>query len=223
MADQKNKRGRGVIVVGLGRFGGALAATLAELGHEVLGVDSDPGLVQRHASVLTHVIEADTTDLATLRQIGAADFRHAVVGIGTDIEASILTTSSLVDLDVPDIWAKATTERHGQILQRVGAHHVVFPERDMGLRVAHLVTGRMLDYVRLDDDFAIVETSVPAAMLDRTLAEAEVRAAYGINVMAVKPKNASFTHATADTIVRRGDILLVAGPTRSVEQFAELD
>ena len=111
----------GVLVVGLGRFGTALATTLMDLGHEVLGVDSDAENVQRNADVLTHVVEADATDEDVMQQLGAGEFGRAVVGIGTDLEASILTTSLLVDLQVPDIWAKAITVAHGRILERVGA------------------------------------------------------------------------------------------------------
>jgi trk system potassium uptake protein len=116
-----------VLVIGLGRFGTALAETLSVHGHEVLGVDLDPELVQRAVDRLTHVVQADATNLAAMRQLGASDFQHAVVAIGDQIEASILSTAVLVDLGVPDIWAKAITAAHGKILQRVGAHHVVLP------------------------------------------------------------------------------------------------
>ena len=128
----------GVLVIGLGRFGTAVAETLMKLGHQVLGVDADPGNVQRTAARLTHAVEADATDEEVMRQLGAGEFGRAVVGIGTDLEASILSASVLAALEVPDIWAKAITVPHGRILERVGAHHVVFPEHDMGRRVAHL-------------------------------------------------------------------------------------
>jgi Trk K+ transport system NAD-binding subunit len=146
-----------VLVIGLGRFGSALAETLMELGHDVLGVDADPKIVQDHADDLTHVLEADATDIEVLRQLGAGEFGRAVVAIGTDLEASILTASVLGELGVPDIWAKAITVAHGRILERVGAHHVVYPEHDMGRRVAHLLTGRMIEFVQLDEGFALVE------------------------------------------------------------------
>jgi trk system potassium uptake protein TrkA len=210
------------LVVGLGRFGGGLATTLVELGHDVLGVDADPKLVQSFAATLTHVVEADSTDMEAMRQIGAGEFGTAVVAIGTDVEASILTTSVLVDLRVPKIVAKAVTEAHGTILERVGAHRVIFPERDMGVRVGHSLAGAMIDYFQLDPGFALVETAAPRVVVGKTLAEAEVRKRYGITVVCIKPEGGSFTYATPDTVVQEGDILVVAGETRRAEAFGEL-
>ena len=210
------------LVIGLGRFGGGLATTLAELGHDVLGVDVDPKLVQSFANVLTHVVEADSTDMDAMQQVGAGDFATAVVAIGTEIEASILTTSVLVDLGVPKIVAKAVTEAHGTILERVGAHRVIFPERDMGVRVGHSLAGAMIDYFQLDPGFALVETTAPKVIVGKTLAEAEVRRRYGITVVCIKPEGGSFTYATPDTVVQEGDILVVAGETARAEAFGEL-
>jgi trk system potassium uptake protein len=209
------------IVIGLGRFGGGLAETLVELGHDVLGVDSSPKLVQAFANRLTHVVEADSTDLDAMRQIGAGDFSTAVVAIGTEVEASILTTAVLVDLRVPRIVAKAVTEPHGRILERVGAHRVVFPERDMGIRVGHSLAGAMIDYFQLDPGFALVETEAPQELVGKTLAAAEVRKRYGITVVCVKPAGGTFTYATPETVVNEGDILVVAGETRRAEAFGE--
>ena len=213
----------GVLVVGLGRFGSALAETLVNLGHEVLGVDSDAEHVQRNADPLTHVVEADATDEEVMRQLGAGEFGRAVVGIGTDLEASILTTSVLAGLEVPDIWAKAITVPHGRILERVGAHHVVFPEHDMGRRVAHLVTGRMLEFVALDEGFALVELKPPRQLVGRSLADAQVRSRHGVTVVCIKPAGGSFTYATPETVPGPDDVLVVAGETDRVEGFAQLD
>jgi trk system potassium uptake protein TrkA len=209
-----------ILVAGLGRFGGTLALELESLGFEVLGIDTSARRVQELSEQLTHVVEADTTDPVVLRQLGAADVQTAVVGIGTDLEASILTTSILAELSVPSIWAKAVTDAHGRILERVGAHHVVFPEHDMGQRVAHLVTGRVLDWFQLDEHFAIVETTVPADLVGKTLAEAGIRARYGVTVVAVKPAGQGFTYATADTKLAEGDLLVVAGEPRQAEAFS---
>lgn len=211
-----------VLVVGLGRFGSALALTLEEMGHDVLGVDSSEDIVQDHAGRLTHVVVADTTRVEALRQIGAEDMAVAVVAIGADMEASILTTAALVDLGVPTIWAKALSEPHARILDRVGATHVAFPERDMGMRVAHRVTGRMLDWFPLDEGFALVETEAPAEMVGRSLGDSGVRQRHGVTIVCIKPVGRSFTYATADTVVSAGDLLLVAGETAAAEAFANL-
>lgn len=213
----------GTLVIGLGRFGQSLATTLVKLGSEVLGIDSAAHRVQECTEELTHVVQADATDAEALRQIGARDFGTAVVAIGNDIQASILATYALVDLGVPRIWAKAITREHGEILRRVGAHHVVFPERDMGERVAHTMIGRTIDYVELDDGFALVETTPPAAMVGKTLAEAEVRGRYAVTVVCVKPPGGRFTYATADTRVGKDDLVVVAGEIHAVGEFAELD
>jgi trk system potassium uptake protein TrkA len=209
-----------IVVIGLGRFGSAVARTLVDMGHEVLGVDLSDELVQRHAEHLTHVVAADTTNTRALQQLGVADFSHAVVGVG-DVEASILTTSELVDLQVPNIWAKATSTAHGRILDRVGAHHVVFPEGDMGVRVAHLVTGTMMDYIELDEGFALVETVPPAEVVGKSLADAGIRARWGVTVVCVKPAGEPFTYATPDTVLGPEDVVLVAGETAAAERFAE--
>jgi trk system potassium uptake protein len=211
-----------VLVVGLGRFGGAVSAELGRLGVDVLAVDSDPKNVQYYASRVTHVVEADATNIDALRQLGASEVRTAVVAIGSDIESSILVTSALDELGVESIWAKAVSLTHGRILQRVGAHHVVYPEHDIGHRVAHLVGGRVVDWFQLDEQFSMVETTAPNAIIGRTLADVGVRAKYGVTVVCVKPAGGQFTYATPDTVLAKGDVLVVAGPTPVAEAFARL-
>lgn len=220
MVDKRN-RSDAVVVIGLGRFGGALAAELVSRDVEVLGVDNDPKNVQHFSGRLTHVVCADSTDPDALAQLGISEFGRAVVGIGTDIEASILTTSILTDLGVPDIWAKAISLQHSRILQRVGAHHVVQPENDMGERVAHLVTGRMLDYVEVDEGYALIKTMAPSWANGRSLGSLGIRAEYGVTVVGIKKPGGGFTYATSETVVRSGDTLLVAGDTDSAERFSE--
>lgn len=227
MADRRRRRTAptkgSVIVIGLGRFGSSLATTLESLGNEVLGVDSRADRVADLRDQLTHVVEADTTDIRALDQLGAGDFDRAVVAIGADVEASILTTAALVDLGLEDIWAKAMTQPHARILERIGAHHVVFPEAQMGERVAHLVAGRVLDFLPLDTGFALVESTAPQSMTGRSLGEIGVRANYGITVVCVKPAGGEFTYATAETVLGEGDIIVVAGNTQQAEAFARLD
>lgn len=212
-----------IAVIGLGRFGCAVATQLVALGHEVLGVELDEQLMQQRSGEVTHAASADGTDGAAMHQLGVGDLRHAVVAIGDNTEASILTTATLSELGVPDIWAKAQTSQHASILERVGAHHVVFPERDMGERVAHRVTGKMLEYVQIDDSFALVETRVPRSLEGRALLDSGIRAKHSVNVVAVKPPTGAFTHAAPDTVLERGALLLVAGDPVHVERFASLD
>ncbi len=209
-----------VLVVGLGRFGSAIAETLVRLGHDVLAVDSDPARVQEWADRLTHVVQADTTNPEALRQIGAQDFDIAVVAIGTGLEASILTTAALVDLGIRRVWAKALTKSHASILERVGAEHVVFPERDAGNRTAHLLTERLLEFLEFEDQFAIVKMWSPPEAHGRTLGESGLRTKYGVTVVGVKRKGEDFTYAQPDTRVEKDDLLIVAGRTEAVERFA---
>jgi trk system potassium uptake protein TrkA len=214
--------GDSVVVIGLGRFGSAVAQSLVQLGHDVLAIDESAELVQRWADRLTHVVEADTCDAETLRRLGVQDFPHAVVGIGTDIEASVLTVLALEELRVPDIWAKAVNANHGRILERTGAHHVVYPEAAMGQRVAHLVTGKMIDFIEFDDGFAIVKTRAPQDAMGKTLAESGLRSKHGVTVVGVKRPRTDFTYATPETVIERGDLLIVSGPTKLVEKFAAI-
>lgn len=212
-----------MLVLGLGRFGRALAETLGGLGHEVLGVDASPTVVQACATGMTHVVQADSTDVEALRQLGADEFPRAVVAIGTDMQASILTTYALVDLGIPRIWAKAITAQHGAILERVGAHRVVFPERDMGVRVAHTMVGRTIDYIELDEDFVLIETTAPREMVGKTLQQAGVRSRHEVTVVCVKRPGGTFTYATPETLVNEGDTVVVAGAIKRAEAFAAMD
>ena len=208
-----------IVVIGLGRFGSSLAHTLIDMGHEVLGVDFSEERVQEHAGVLTHAVQADTTSERALRQIGVADAVTVVVCIGTDVESSVLTTVALVDLEVQNIWAKAITDAHGRILQRVGAHHVVFPEAEMGNRVAHLVTGRMLEYMALDEDFVIAELIAPDDLVGVPLGESNLRARSKVTVVCVKPSGGQFGYADRSTVLTPSDLIVIAGHRADVERF----
>lgn len=222
MARSQKSKANSVVVIGLGRFGGAVAKSLTHLGHDVLAIDENLALVQNWSDQLTHVVQADSRNIEALRKLGVPDFLHAVVGIGSDIEASVLTVLALSELGVPDIWAKAVNANHGKILEKTGAHHVVYPEGAMGERVAHLVTGKMIDFIEFDDDFAIVKTRPPKEALGKTLAQSGLRTRYGITVVGVKRRHEDFTYAKPDTLVVEGDLLIVSGPTDKVERFAAL-
>ena len=211
-----------VVVLGLGRFGKSLALELMAQGTEVLGIDADEAVVQKVSSRLTHAAIADTTDEESLRQLSVHDFERAVVGIGSDLEASLLTASALISMGVTNVWAKAISNAHAKILAQIGVHHVVRPEHDMGKRVAHLVRGRMLDYIEFDDGFAMVKTSPPAFLLGRRLGETTTRAEHRVTVVAIKRPGHGFTYATAETVIAPGDTIIVSGQIRDAERFSEL-
>jgi trk system potassium uptake protein len=209
-----------IVVIGLGRFGGTLAESLTRLGHEVLGLDEDMKIVQQYADRLTHVAQVDATDNDALSQLGVGDFQRAIVGVGSDIEASVLTVVTLKELGVPEIWAKAISQKHAKILSAVGAAHVIAPEADMANRVAHLITGKMIDYIEFEDRFAIAKTRAPREAIGKTLAETALRTRYGITVVGVKRRGEDFTYALPETVVPQGALLIIAGPTEQVERFA---
>ncbi|TFD90710.1 TrkA family potassium uptake protein [Cryobacterium lactosi] len=211
-----------VVVIGLGRFGSALALELMESGTEVLGIDGDEEIVQAHNRLLTHVVRADSTKEDTLRQLSVPEFSSVVVAIGGDIQANILTASLLIKLGIPNIWAKAVSEPHGEILRQLGVKHVIYPEKDMGRRVAHLVRGVMQDYIDIGEDFALVKTAPPREILDKPLSLTKVRTVHGVTVTAYHRAGQGWSYATMETVILEGDIVLVAGQTERVESFSRL-
>ena len=212
-----------VAVIGLGRFGTSLALELMASGTEVLGIDADEDIVQALNGELTQVVRADSTRLDVLEQLAIGEFDRVVVSIGSDITASILTASLLLQLKVPVIWAKAVDERHGAVLEQLGVHKVVYPEKDMGRRVAHLVRGAAADYLEIDRGYAIVKTVAPQHLHGITLTEGQVRGTHGVTIAAYRSStHGEWRNAQADTILRDGDTVLVVGPTIDVERFAQL-
>ena len=211
-----------VAVIGLGRFGRSLALELMAAGTDVLGIDLDEELVQGLNGQLTQVVRADSTKEEALRQLAVHEFDRVVVAIGDDISASILTCSVLLSMGIPVIWAKVVDDRHGLILEQLGVHHVIYPEKDMGRRVAHLVRGAALDYIEVDRGYALVKSAVPAVLLGKRLGDTGLRAAYGVTVAAFKRDDEPWKNADADTILNEGDTVLVVGPTSSAESFAQL-
>lgn len=212
--------GDSVLVIGLGRFGSTVAQSLVRLGHDVMGIDNDLERVQLWADKLTHTVQADSTKESVMLQLGAADFSHAIVAIGGDIAASLLTLMVLTELGIKDIWVKALDHDHGQLAKKMGANHVVMPEADMGERVAHLITGRLIDFIEFDDGFAIAKIHAPQLTHNKTLTESRVREQYGVTVVGVKRANTDFQHATPETSIQSADLLIVSGPTRKIELFA---
>jgi trk system potassium uptake protein TrkA len=146
-----------------------------------------------------------------LRQLGVAELRRAIVGIGTDIEASVLTVLALSDLGVNEIWAKAITAKHGKILSAVGADHVIYPEAAMGERVAHLIASKMLDFIEFDDGYAIAKVQAPTEAVGKTLSESQLRTRYGITVVGVKMTGSDFTYARPDPVLVSFGVLVDRG------------
>jgi trk/ktr system potassium uptake protein len=214
--------GGAVVVIGLGRFGSALALELMAGGTEVLGIDDHPDIVQALNGQLSQVVRADSTKEEALRQLAVPDFDYAVVGIGTNVEASILTASLLISFGIKEVWAKALSEAHGRILTQLGVAHVVYPEADMGRRVAHLVRGAVLDYIAFEDDYAMVKTCPPAEIIGKRLGDTGIRAKHDVTVVAVHRRGQGFTYATADTVVQPDDKIIVSGRTKAAERFSHL-
>lgn len=219
MAERTAREGT-TLVIGMGRFGSALAITLDRMGKEVLALETNSRIVEQWAGRIP-IIEADAANPDALAQVGAADFATAVVGVATSIEASVLITGNLVDLGTPQIWAKAISGEHGRILRRIGAHHVVYPEADAGQRVAHMVSGRMLDYIEMEDGFTIVKMRPPQETHGFTIAESEIQRKYGIIVIGVKAPGEPFEYATPETRIGASDLLIVSGDTRLLDKFAQ--
>lgn len=175
--------------------------------------------MQQAAERLTDVLQADCTNPEALRQIGISDFRTVVIAIGNDIEASVLTALSVIEAGVPTIWAKATNERHGKILKGIGVKNVVYPEARMGQMVAHILTGKMMDFVDLDDDFALVKTTTPAALVGVTIEMAQLQKNHGVTIVGVKRTGEPFQYAQPNCVLQKDDLLVVIGETRRVERF----
>ena len=210
-----------ILVIGLGVFGSSVAETLMALGHEVLGVDEDPDVVARMADRLTSVVEADGSDEAAMRQLGIRDFTRGLVAVG-DLEASVLAAANLVELGVQHVWAKALSDRHGRILERIGVHHVVSPEREQGMRVGHLIGGTMLDFIEVDDGWALVKVLPLPESIGKSLGESHLRELYGITVVGTKRPGRPFQFAQRETVIQPEDALIIAGETRVCEQFSAI-
>lgn len=211
-----------VAVIGLGRFGRAIALELMETGTEVLGIDADEDIVQSLNGQLTQVVRADTTNEEVLRQLAVHEFDRVIVAIGSDVQSSILTTSILLRMEIPHLWTKAVSDAHGQILSQLGVKHVIYPEHEMGRRVAHLVRGAALDYIEVDDDYAIVKMPPNRIVGGIRLGDTDLRQEYGVTVMAVQRGTKEWCNADADTVIEAGDTILIAGPIKKAEAFGQL-
>jgi trk system potassium uptake protein len=207
-------------VIGLGRFGGSICRALAEQGMEVLAIDNDEDRVNEFAMIASHAVVGDTTDETVLKSLGIRNFDHVIVAIGDNIQASILTTLMLKELGVNKITVKAQNDYHEKVLRKIGADHVVHPERDMGRRIAHnIVSNNVLDYLELSDEHSIVEIVASKKMDGSTLIDLDIRAQYGINIVAIKRGQDIMVSPQANELIREGDILIVIGADQDINRF----
>jgi len=207
-----------VLVVGLGLFGSAIARALTEMNVPLIAITDDHAQAVHYADDFTHVIEMNPADREALEQIGIHQIRKAVVAL-SKVELSIMTVLALSEAKVPEIWARAATKEHGSILERIGAHHVVYSEASTGRRVAHAVSGYMIDYFEFEDGFAMARTKAPAFTWNKTLRDSMVRTQNKITVVGVKRANQDFIYAIPETLIHRGDELIVSGKTVHVDAF----
>ncbi|MFD0586590.1 potassium channel family protein [Paenibacillus sp. GCM10027627] len=212
------------VVIGLGRFGESVTKTLLSLGYEVMGIDKDERKVQEFASILPHVYQADSTDDGVMRELGIRNFDHAIVAIGEDLQSSILTTLILKDIGVKMVTAKATSDYHQRVLEGVGADHIVHPERDTGVRVAHQVTSKnMIEYLELSPEYSLVEIIAPDTFGGKTLKTLNFRAKFGCSVIAIRRKdNDLVVSPHADELIYEGDMLVIVGKNSDITRFERM-
>lgn len=209
-------------VIGLGRFGSSVARTLSRMGYEVLAVDVDADKVNDITDEVTYAVQVDAMEEEALKSLGLRNFDVVVVAIGQEIKASILVTVMLKEMGVPKIVAKANDELHGRVLQKVGADVVVFPERDMGVRLAHtLVSRNILDQIHLSPDYSIVEVVTPAKFIGKTLEESALRQKYGVTVLAIRRGKDIIISPGARQVIQEGDVLVAIGRDDRLKQLGE--
>ena len=212
-----------VLVIGLGRFGSAAALELMALGHEVLAVDRDEARVNDIAPDVTHAVQADASDTDALQAIGAADFAHAIVAISSEAEPSIFATMALRNLGVENVIAKAGTALHGAILERVGATRVVYPEREMGARVAHSFdTRHVLDYLDVAPGFGIVRFIPPQGWIGKSLGELDLASRFNLTVIALRRGGNVTVNPGADQRIAADDELVLVGGDEKFHQLEGL-
>ncbi|WP_270169184.1 potassium channel family protein [Paenibacillus sp. SYP-B4298] len=207
-------------VIGMGRFGSSVARSLSEMGFQVLAIDSDEHRIQDIVSIVTYAVTADSTDEEAMRSLGIRNFDVVVVAIGQDIQASILTTLILKDMGVARIIVKAQNELHGKVLHKIGADKIIYPERDMGLRLAHhLISPNILDFIELSEDHSIAEILATEGMIGKSLKGLNLRARFGCNVMAIKKGTAMNISPNADDLIQPEDILVVVGKNKDLKSL----
>lgn len=214
------------LVIGLGRFGTSIAKTLYEADCEVLAIDTNEELIQEaiNNNIIDNALILDATDENALKEIGASNFDIAFIGIGSNIQASIMTTLNLKELGVKKIIAKAVTKSHGKVLKKIGANEVIYPEEYMGHRIAMLaMEPNMMEHLRFSKDFLLVEFKAPASFLGKNLMELSVRDSYNINIIGIKKSNGKLNPSPrATSVIEKGDTLLVITDAKTARELENL-
>lgn len=209
-------------VIGLGRFGTSVALTLSKMGYDVLAVDSNEEKVNNIMEHVTHAVQVDAMDEQALKALGIRNFDVVIVAIGQDVQSNILVTVMLKEMGVKKVVAKAVTELHGKVLERIGTDKVVFPERDMGVRAAHaLVSKNILDQINISPDYSIVELIAPGELTGKTLAEGAVRMKHGVTVLAIRRGNDVIISPGAKQLIEEGDVLVIVGRNERLKNLEE--
>ncbi len=207
-------------MIGLGRFGSSVARSLHSMGYQVLAIDCDEEAVREMVDYSTRAVVADATNEQALRALGIRNLDVVVVGIGDDLQASILVVLMLKEVGVEYIVAKAHNELHGRVLERIGADKVVYPERDMGFRVANsLVSSNILEYIELSPDVGVIEVLAPERMLGKRLVELDLRNRFHVNVIAIKRGNVVNITPGANDRIERGDVVVLVGKREDLQKF----
>ncbi len=211
------------VVIGLGRFGTSVARTLFHMGYDVMAIDLNEEVIEEMKDEVTYGVTADAQEERVLESLGMRNFDVAIVAIGNDIQASILITLTLKELGVKRVVAKAINERHGRVLEKLGADKIVYPERDMGKRVAHyLVSANLLDYIEISDKYSLSEVTVPNFLINKTLKQTNLRVKYGVNVIAIKRGEQLMVAPPGDESLNPDDVLICIGLTQDLDKFASM-
>ncbi len=211
------------VVFGLGKFGRSVAETFAENGKEVLAIDMDDEIVQDVSDTVTHAVQADVTDEDALRALGIGNFEVAVVAISNNLQASIMATILAKEMGVNYVVAKAQNPVHKRVLEKVGADRIVFPEREIGIRIANnLISSNFVDFIEVSEDYAMVEIGALIEWVGKTLKELNMRVNYGINVMAVKRNDNMSIMPGPDLVIEQTDVLVVIGSNSDLRKIKEI-
>ncbi|MFA9558837.1 TrkA family potassium uptake protein [Evansella sp. AB-rgal1] len=210
------------VVIGLGRFGGSICKELVKIGHEVLVMDKDEQQIQEFSNIATHAVVANSTDESTLRSLGVRNFDFVVVAIGDNIQESILTTLLLKEMGLKNIWVKAKNDYHHKVLEKIGADHIIHPEKDMGRRIAQQMSDeKVIDFIELSDEYSIVELFATPKLETKSLIDLDIRARYGVTILAVKNKENIDISPEPTYVIERGDLLIVIGHNKDIKRFED--